>query len=255
VSDSAVALAVAAVVAASLVAGSGVAAAVRLPSRVAASLTAFGGGLLFAAVALELVPEADDRAATWVVSVGLIVGTVLYVGADWLLTANEKRAAMRRSAQMAAAGRPMPLTAAEAEAARGESIAVGLFVDGVPESVALGITIGEGELAVPLLVGVVVGNLVEAYGAAQPLAVAGGRSRFAVVLLGGIGLALAAALIVGATVLDGLDPAVVGFLQALAAGAVLAVVTVSIVPHAFSEVSRWVAVASVLGFLLGYVVA
>jgi ZIP family zinc transporter len=253
VSDSAVALAVAAAVAASLVAGSGVAAAVRLPSRVAASLTAFGGGLLFAAVALELVPEADDRASTWVVSLGLIVGTVLYVGADWLLTANEKRAAMRRSAQMAAAGRPMPLTAAEA--ARGESIAVGLFIDGVPESVALGITIGEGELAVPLLVGVVVGNLVEAYGAAQPLAVAGGRSRFAVALLGGIGLALAAALIVGATVLDGLDPAVVGFLQALAAGAVLAVVTVSIVPHAFSEVSRWVAVASVLGFLLGYVVA
>jgi zinc transporter, ZIP family len=254
VSDPAVAVVVAAAVAVSLVAGSGIAAGVQLPSRVAASLTAFGGGLLFAAVALELVPEADDRAAIWVVSLGLIVGTVLYVGADWLLTANEERAAMRRSAQMAAAGRPMPLTAAEAEAARGESIAVGLFVDGVPESVALGITIGEGELAVPLLVGVIVGNVVEAYGAAQPLA-AGERSRFAVLLLGAIGLALAVALIAGATVLDALDPAVVGFLQALAAGAVLAVVTVSIVPPAFSEVSRWVAVASILGFLLGYVVA
>jgi ZIP family zinc transporter len=66
----------------SLILGAGGAAALRLAERAAAAITAFGGGILLAAVALELVPEADDRAGGWLTAVGLAVGTVVYVGAD-----------------------------------------------------------------------------------------------------------------------------------------------------------------------------
>jgi ZIP family zinc transporter len=138
------------------------------------------------------------------------------------------------------------------ESARGESIAAGLFVDGVPESLALGLTIAEGEIGLALLVGILVGNVVEAYGAAQPI-VAGGRSkRFAVTLLSAIGLALAAATALGGTVLSDVSPEVVGTAQATAAGAVLAVVSIAVIPHAFAEASRAVAAATVLGFTGGY---
>jgi zinc transporter ZupT len=58
----------------SLLAGAAVAAAVKLPARWAAMLTAFGGGILFAAVALELVPEADDEAGPGLTAIGLVVG-------------------------------------------------------------------------------------------------------------------------------------------------------------------------------------
>ena len=47
---------------ASLVTGAYVASATRLPQALAAMITAFGGDVLLAAVALELVPEADARA-------------------------------------------------------------------------------------------------------------------------------------------------------------------------------------------------
>jgi hypothetical protein len=47
----------------------------------------------------------------------------------------------------------------------------------------------------------------------------------------------------------------VGGAQALAAGAVLAVVSISIVPHAFAEVSSRVATATVLGFIAGYLLS
>ena len=47
---------------------------------------------------------------------------------------------------------------APAESARGLSIAAGLFIDGVPESLALGLTIAEGELGLALLVGILVGR-------------------------------------------------------------------------------------------------
>ena len=140
-------------------------------------------------------------------------------------------------------------------ASRGESIAAGLFVDGVPESIALGLTIAEDEVGLALLGGIVVGNLVEAYGAAQPIIAAGRSKRFAVGLLGVIGVSLALATVVGGTVLADASGELIGTAQGVAAGAMLAVVTISIVPHAFKEVSGRVATATVLGFLLGYLLS
>lgn len=75
--------------------------------------------------------------------------------------------------------------------------------------------------------------------------------RFAVGLLGSIGLALALATVLGGTVLVDASPSLIGTAQAIAAGAVLAVVSISIIPHAFAEVSRLVAFAAVAGFILG----
>jgi zinc transporter, ZIP family len=243
------------VIGASLLAGATAAAALRLPEKAAATLTAFGGGVLFAAVALELVPEADREAGVALTAFGLIVGTLVYVGADSWLNRDEDMKMMRRSAHAAAAGRPMTMPASHDEAARGESIAAGLFVDGVPESIALGLTIAEGEVGVALLAGILVGNLVEAYGAAQPI-LSGGRSkRFATGLLGAIGLSLALATVLGGTVLADASPELIGTAQAVAAGAVLAVVTIAIVPHAFNEVSRLAASATVLGFVGGYLLS
>ena len=244
----------------SLVAGAVAAAVLRLPERVAALLTAFGGGVLLAAVALELVPEADAGAGLGLTAGGLVAGTLIYVGADRLLSSDQEMESMRRSAHAAAAGQEMALPAdgaasRHAEAARGESIAVGLFVDGVPESIALGLTIAEGEIGLALLAGVLIGNVVEAYGAAQPIVAGGHTKRFAICLLGTIGLALAAATVAGGTILADASEELVGTAQAIAAGAVLAVVSIAIIPHAFSRVSSLVATATVLGFVSGYLLS
>ena len=238
------------VVGGSLLAGAVVAAGRRLPERVAAIITSFGGGILVAAVAFELVPEADAEAGAWITAVCLLAGALVFVGADAVLTRDPEMMEMRRATHAAAAGRPM-----HAEAARGEAIAAGLVVDGIPESIALGLTIAEGEIGLALLVGVVVGNGLEAYGATQPIIAGGHARRFAVALVGGIGLALALATVLGGTVLTDAPAELIGGAQALAAGAVLAVVSISIIPHAFEEVSRRVAIATVLGFVAGYLLS
>lgn len=239
----------------SLVVGAVAAALFKLPERVAATLTAFGGGILLSAVALELVPEADREAGPALTALGLLAGTLLYVGADWWLGRDTDEMAMRRSGHAAAAGRQMEIPPSHTEAARGESIAAGIFVDGVPESVALGLTIAEGEIGLALLAGILIGNVVEAYGAAQPIIAGGHTRRFAVSLLAAIGLAVALATVLGGTVLADTSPGLVGTAQALAAGAVLAVVSIAILPHAFSEVNRFVATATVAGFIAGYLLS
>jgi len=102
---------------------------------------------------------------------------------------------------------------------------------------------------------VLVGNVVEAYGAAQPIVAGGHTRRFAIGLLALIGVALAAATVVGGNALADASGEVVGTAQAIGAGAVLAVITIAIVPHAFEEVSRVVAAVTVLGFLVGYLLS
>jgi zinc transporter, ZIP family len=241
------------VIGGSLVLGAVAAALLRLPERIAATMTAFGGGVLLAAIALELVPEADREAGAALTAAGLLAGTLVYVAADWWLGRDEEMMAMRRMGHAAAAGRTMPQHSSEAM--RGESIAVGLFVDGVPESIALGLTIAEGEIGVALLAGVLIGNVVEAYGAAQPIISGGHTRRFAITLLTGIGFALAFATVLGGTVLADASGEVVGTAQAVAGGAVLAVVSIAIVPYAFSEVNRLVASATVVGFIVGYLLS
>ena len=151
-------------------------------------------------------PEADAEAGVALTTFGLLAGTLVYVGADAWLNRDEEMKLARRSMHAGASGRRMVMSVNQAEATRGESIAVGLFVDGVPESIAVGLTIAEGEVGVALLAGVLIGNLVESYGAAQPILVGGRTRRFAVTLLAAIGLALASATVLGGTVLADAGP-------------------------------------------------
>jgi len=146
----------------------------------------------------------------------------------------------------------MSMSSQTTELARGETIAVGIFVDGVPETAALGLTIASGDLGLALLVGILVGNVVEAYGAAQPIAACGKSKGFAIGLIGGIGLCLVAATVLGGTLLSSAPDRLIGSSQAVAGGAILAVESISIIPYAFEEANSAVAIATVLGLIGGY---
>jgi zinc transporter, ZIP family len=237
-------------VAASLLVGAIVASRTTLPPRVAAIVTAFGGGILVASVALELIPDADEGAGPTLTAIGIAIGTIIYISADAFLTREQSPREMRRSGHAAAAGQAMSMT--RDEASRGESIAVGIFIDGVPESLALGLTTAQGALGRALLVGVLIGNVVESYGAAQPIVMSGRSRAFAIGLLGAIGIALALAVIAGGTVFADASSEFIGVAEAIAAGAVLAVVSISVVPYAFENVDQLAAAGIVAGFILGY---
>lgn len=242
-------------VAASLVTGAVVAARLTLPARLAALVTAFGGGILLAAVALELLPEADARAGRVWTAIGLFTGAMIYVGADAWLSRDKTMDMTRRSRHAVASGQPSMMPVHSAESARGETIAAGIVVDGIPESIALGLMATEGGSGLALLVAVVVGNLTEAYGAAQPI-IAGGHSRSAALrLLSAIGVLLAAATVLGGTAGGAAPDVLIGTAQAVAAGAILAVLSISILPYAFDEASRQVALVATVGFAFGYLLS
>jgi ZIP family zinc transporter len=244
-----------ALVGGSLLIGGLISARLRLSSPVAGTITAFGGGLMFSAVAFELVPDADGEAGMALTTFGLLTGCLIYVGANWLLERDVAMRRTRRMARAAAAGRPASGGGNQADVAAGEAIAVGMVVDGVPESIAFGLTITEGELGVALLAGIVVGNIAEAYGAAHPILSGGKTAAFVLRLLAIIGLVLALATVAGATVLADASSKLVGTTQAIAGGAVLAVLSTAVFPESYKEASERVALASVAGFVVGYLLS
>jgi zinc transporter, ZIP family len=221
--------------------------------RVAMTVTVFGGGVLLGALAFEVVPDAEEHAGTATTAVGLVGGALLFLAADWALTRAEGRKELRRALHAGFSGGRA--SGGSEEVARGKTIALGVFIDGVPETAALGVTIAEGEIGLALLAGVLVSNLAESYGATHPI-VDGGRSRsFAILLFAGIAVALVVAIVVGSTLLTDAGDSVIGLAEAVAGGAIFATVSIAIIPHAFAEVSRWAAVAGVLGLVAGYVLA
>ena len=234
----------------------GALAGVLLPlwERVATTLTIYGGGILLGALAFDLVPEAEEHAGRWVTTAGLVVGALAFLGIDWVLTRGKNREELRRALHAGAAGGGRRSSGDEA-AGRGKSIALGVFMDGVPETAALGITIAEGAIALPLLAGVLVSNLVESYGASEPMVQAGYSRLYPLTVFAGIALALVGAIVLGATLLVEASDGVIGAAEAVAGGAIFATVLVAVIPHAFAEVSRWAAVAAVLGLVTGYVLS
>ena len=135
---------------------------------------AFGAGALISAITTDLVAEAYGEAGRAPAGVGLLVGAVGYYGlTTWLNRRAEREDPEEpvEEAEAAAVREAMP-SGADATAAR--NLTVGMVLDGIPESIAVGLTlIGGASVSFALVGAVFLSNLPEAIGVAAAL-LAGG---------------------------------------------------------------------------------
>ena len=201
--------------------------AVHVPTKVIGALAGFGAGALVAAIAFDLIPEAETL-DHWQVALWLLLGAAVFVVSDRIVEA--------RFAGGEGSG-PAPL-----------GIVVGSVVDGVPESAIFGIQIASGQaIGLAFLGAVFISNIPQALAPSADLAAAGWRWTkltgmwAAVVIACGVtaGLGYAVAQMSGATG----DRA-----AALAAGGLLAMLTDSLMPYAFDRGGSWAGVWTVVGF-------
>lgn len=201
----------------------------KAPRAVLAVALAFASGALISAASFELFEESYRTGGATRAAVGFAAGAVLFVVVDALLD---------RKVRGGTAG--FALLAA-------------VTLDGVPENAALGVSLVEGG-SVALLVAVFVSNFPEALSGASSM-VAQGRSRGSVVLLWvGATVLLALAVLLGRLGFAGASSADLAIPLAFAGGAVLASVVDTLVPEAFKDGGPFVALASVAGFLVAFLI-
>jgi len=222
--------------ASSLVLGAVLAFARGWSKRQVGLVLAFGAGALISAVSFELAEEALAVGGAGAAAIGLGVGALTYFVLDGVIAKRHATGRGRRG---------------RAGSDGGTALALGAFLDGIPEQLVLGTSLAaSGEIGVSLLVAIFVSNLPEALGSAEQMHGAG-TSRSAILRL----WLLVAAFCVAATGIGYLaGEAVSGdaraALDGFAAGALLVMLIDSMIPDARAEAGRAAGLITVLGFAL-----
>lgn len=213
-------------------------------------LMAFGAGAVISAVGTDLVAVSYDEAGAGPTALGIGIGGLGYYA---IIVALERSGASERpGAPVAAAAEKSPeAEVAGATPTEARNLFIGMIIDGVPESVAIGLTLHLASVGVSAaLVGsVFVAGLPEAIGVAAALLAGGFALRriiarfMVVVVIGAVSGAL------GYQVLVEVKPSLIALIQSIAAGALLVVVVNEMVPIAIRGVRRWAGVLAAAGFV------
>ena len=227
-----------------LVLGALVAWFVAVPQRVVASVMAFGAGVLISALSFDLVDEAEKSGGLTATVGGFLGGAIVYVAANVVLARHGAAHRKRSGDQQRADGRHED---------SGAAIAIGALLDGIPESVVLGLSLLSGDgVGVTVLAAIVISNFPEGLSSAAGMKRSGRSAAYVFGVWGGIAVLSGLAGLLGVLALDGAAPSTVAFITAVAAGAILAMVADTMIPEAFEATHLYAGLLATVGFIVSF---
>ncbi len=228
----------------SLIVGALIGGYFHLQQKVIAAVMAFGSGVLICALTFGLMEEAFGHGGFDAVIIGFFAGGLLYVAGDWVIHHLGGRKHRRHQHSPAK------------HSSNGLIIVVGSLLDGIPESIALGIALFANKgVGIIMLVAIVISNIPESIASVAGLKKEkfSSKSIFYIWLIAGIVVALATVL--SFVFLHDLNPNTIGILESLAAGAILAMLASSMMPEAYEEGGYAVSLLTITGFLMAFILA
>ncbi len=229
----------------SLVIGALIAFAIRIPLRIVGLIMGFGAGVLISAVAFDLLEEAaeKDLGHGWIAG-GLFAGCLVFFGGDLLID------------RLGGGNRKDAVDATGGEGGGSSlSIVLGTVLDGIPESMVIGLTIFEGgAVGAAYLAAVFISNLPESISATSGLLGGGWKKSRVLWMWIGIALVSAAASLAGYSLFQDSSPGVVAFVLAFAGGAILTMLAETMMPEAFEHGGKLVGIMVTLGFAVAFTI-
>jgi zinc transporter, ZIP family len=214
-----------ALAASSLLIGAVVGLARPWPRQAVGLVLGFGAGALISAVSFELAEEGIEIGGGLAVGVGLGAGALTYLAASALLD--------RRTGGSSA----------------GTALALGAFLDGIPEQLVLGIGLASGEgVSAGLLAAIFISNLPEAVGGASEMRAGGERRARVVRLWLGVAVVCALATPAGFAIADTASGELQAGINGFAAGALIVMLVDSMIPDATRQAGRTTGLVTALGF-------
>ena len=228
-----------------LVLGATVARMVTLPPRLIATIMAFGSGVLISALSFELMDEAFRQGGFDSTAFGFLTGAAVYTMANIAISRRGGHHRKRSGEQQQTA-----------EEGGGLAIAVGALLDGVPESIVIGVSLLQGGgVSLVAVIAVFLSNIPEGLSSAAGMRRARRSDRYIFGVWGGIALASGLAALIGYTAFAGAGPDLLALTNAVAAGAILAMLVDTMIPEAFEETQEYAGLITVTGFLAAFVLS
>src|SRR5262245_15488819 len=226
--------------ASSLVVGGVIAPLLPIRERLLGLIMGFGAGVLISAVAYELVAEAfETSAGNGSLALGLFAGALTFFLGDAVI---DRMGGDDRKRMHGNQGTGSAL-----------AIVLGIVLDGIPESVVIGLgLIGGGGVSAAVIAAVFLSNLPEALAATTGLAAGGWATRKILGLWVTVALVSAVASLLGFAVFDSAGPDALAFTLAFAGGAILTMLTDTMIPEAFEHGGKAVGLVTTVGFGLAF---
>lgn len=226
----------------SLLLGGMIASRFNLGKKTLGIIMAFGAGALISAVAYELVYEAVKLGkGTGFPVFGLFAGALTFYLSDLLIGKIGAKGRMDMDASHSS-GLVIPMVLA-------------IILDGIPESIVIGLGIFEGGgVSLAMLVAVFISNLPEAIAGTTGMK-AGGWKRGKIQLLWLIiTLICAASAVAGFSLFSQASEQWLSFIQAFAGGAILMMLANTMIPESFEHGGKLAGVFTVMGFAVAVAV-
>jgi ZIP family zinc transporter len=175
------------------------------------------------------------------------MGAIVYTAANLYLghqgAKHRKRSGKQQSSEAEASG-------------SGLAIAIGALLDGIPESIVVGVSLlGGGVVSWVTVAAVFLSNLPEGLSSAAGMKRAGRSPQYIFGVWGAIALISGVAALIGYVIFQHFSAAVIAATTAIAAGAILAMLTDTMIPEAFEQAHDFAGLLTVSGFLVAFVLS
>ena len=218
-----------------------------VPQRIIAGIMAFGSGVLISALSFELIDEAYKGGGIGATALGFLGGAAIYTLANYLLA---KQGAKHRkcSGQQQAAE--------NGGGGSGLAIAVGALLDGIPESIVIGLSLlGGAGVSMVAVIAIFLSNVPEGLSSSAGMKKSGRSAGYVFGVWGTIALVSGVASLLGYSVFGGFSPQIVAATTAIAAGAILAMLADTMIPEAFESAHDFAGIITVAGFLCAFMLS
>lgn len=214
----------------------------HLQHSVIARTMTFAAGVLLAVVAAELVIDAPGPSSRHTVA-AMLCGAAIFSCVNWFL-------ASRGAKDRKRCGECVEQPVEEQQPGSGLAIAAGTFLDGVPEGMVLGLSVvQQGAPGLETVAAFFLTNIPEALSSSAGMRHAGRPARYVFAVWAGIALMIGFAAAVASIALQGTGAVARGTVDAFAAGAILALVSETMIPEAFHGSPPFNGLLLVVGFV------